>query len=102
MADRVLPGPVSTDTLINEAVCVHTSKIFDSCRDKDCVEDLRVYPTSFSQAYIDSALSIRPRSVKLLYVDVDVEEMTFNRGYYMVDATFTIKSPEKRIPARTR
>ncbi len=28
-----------------EAVCIHTRKIYDSCRDKDCVEDLRVYPT---------------------------------------------------------
>lgn len=91
MADRVLPGPVSANTCINEAVCVHTSKIFDSCRDKDCVEDLRVYPTNCSQAYLDCAISIRPRSVKLLYVDVDVEEMTFNRGYYAVDATFFYK-----------
>ena len=30
---------------ITEAVCVHTRKIYDSCRDKDCAEDLRVYPT---------------------------------------------------------
>ena len=31
-----------------EAVCIHTRKIYDSCRDKDCVEDLRVYPTASS------------------------------------------------------
>ena len=33
---------------ITEAVCVHTRKIYDSCRDKDCLEDLRLYPTASS------------------------------------------------------
>ena len=45
MADRVVPGPVNDDDCIKEAVCVNTRKIMDSCRDKDCIEDLRVYPT---------------------------------------------------------
>ena len=45
MADRVVPGPVSNDDCIKEAVCIDTRKIMDSCRDKDCVEELRVYPT---------------------------------------------------------
>ena len=73
---------------ITEAVCVHTRKIYDSCRDKDCVEDLRVYPTASSQAYIESAFSVRPSSASLLYADVDVDEISFNRGYYTVDVTY--------------
>ena len=98
MADRVLPGPVDKNTCINEAVCIHTSKIFDSCKDKDCVEDLRVYPTRSSQTYIDSAFSIRPRSAELLYVDVNVEEITFNRGYYTVDVTYFYKVTGEAFP----
>ena len=70
MADRVVPGPVENSACIKEAVCIHTRKIFDSCRDKDCVEDLRVYPTVCSQVYIESAFSVRPRSAELLYVHV--------------------------------
>ena len=62
MADRVVPGPVDSSALIREAVCIHTKKIYSSCRDKDCVEDLRVFPTVTSQPYIDSAFSIRPRA----------------------------------------
>ncbi len=88
MADRVLPGPVESTACIREAVCVHTRKIFDSCKDKDCVEDLRVYPTMGSQCYIDSAFSIRPRCAELLHVDVNVEAITFNKGYYTVDVTY--------------
>ncbi len=34
MPDRVLPGPVQENSCIREAVCVHTRKIYDSCRDK--------------------------------------------------------------------
>ncbi len=98
MADRVLPGPVDESACINEAVCIHTKKIFDSCRDKDCIEDLRVFPTISSQAYIDSAFNIRPKSAELLYVDVKVEEITFNRGYYTVDVTHFYKVNGEVLP----
>ena len=73
---------------ITEAVCVHTRKIYDSCRDKDCAEDLRVYPTARSQAYIESAFSVRPGAATLLYADVNVDSIGFNRGYYTVDVTY--------------
>ena len=59
MADRVTNGPVESPASIREAVCVNTRKIYDSCRDKDCVDDLRVYPTESSQSAIDNALNIR-------------------------------------------
>ena len=104
MADRVVPGPVENSASIREAVCVNTRKIFDSCRDKDCVDDLRVYPTVSSQSYIENALSIRPKRAELLYVDVSVEPVGFNRGYFTVDCTYFYRvtarpSPEAR-PAR--
>ena len=44
MPEKVMPGPVEGTGGIREAVCVHTRKIYDSCRDKDCMEDLRFYP----------------------------------------------------------
>ena len=44
MPENVMPGPVCDLGNVREAVCIHTRKIFDSCRDKDCVEDLRFYP----------------------------------------------------------
>jgi len=91
MADRVMPGPLEASTRIKEAVSVNVRKIFDGCRDKDCVEDLRLYPTASSQAYIDAACSVRPRSAELIGVDINVDEITFNRGYYTVDCKFFYK-----------
>jgi hypothetical protein len=36
MADKVVPGPVEGSAAVREAVCIHTRKIFDSCREKPC------------------------------------------------------------------
>ncbi len=91
MAQKVTPGPISEETSVREAVCVHTSKIYDSCRDKDCVEDLKVYPTTESQEVIDNAVSIRARGAELLYVGINVEEVTFNRGCYTIDIRYYYK-----------
>ena len=35
MSERVLPGPIEDLRGVREAVCIHTRKIYDSCRDKD-------------------------------------------------------------------
>lgn len=98
MADKVVPGPVEGSAAVREAVCIHTRKIFDSCRDKDCVEDLRVYPTACSQAKLDCALSVRPRSAELLCADVHVKEITFNKGYYTVDVTYFYRVRGETFP----
>ena len=99
MPDRVVPGSAHGTAEITEAVSVNTRKIFDSCRDKDCIDDLRVYPTISSQTYIDSALSLRPRSAELLYVDVSVSPISFNRGYYTVDCTYFYRVTGETFPA---
>lgn len=98
MADRVTPGPVNEEAVIREAVSINTRKIFDSCRDKDCIDDLRVYPTATSQSYIENALSIRPRSAELLYCAVNVEPISFNRGYYTVDCTYFYRLTGETFP----
>lgn len=88
MPPSVIPDPVENDVSVREAVCVHTEKIYDSCKDRDCLEDLRVYPTIASRPIIESAVSVRARSAELIYAYPVVEPVTFNRGYYTVDIRF--------------
>lgn len=88
MPDKILPGPVEDPCGIREAVCIHTKKIFDSCRDKDCIENLRFYPKMQYVDVINRALSVKGGSAQLLHVYVDVEPVNFNRGYYTVDMRF--------------
>ncbi len=98
MAERNGTATAATQENIREAVCIHTSKVFDSCRDKDCIEDLRVYPAFGSQAIIDTAFSVRPKSAKLLFADVRVEDINFNRGCYTVDVTYFYKIIGEAFP----
>ena len=71
-----------------EAVCIDAGRVYDSCSDKDCLEDLQVYFTETEQAKIDRALSIKAKSVEVLNVFLEVEPIPFNRGFYSVDMTF--------------
>ena len=73
---------------LRQAMSIHTKKITDSCRDKDCIEDLRVYLTKGSQALLDTAASARVRCAELLYTYIDVEPVAFDRNHYCIDVTF--------------
>ena len=84
----------NTDTLrcnpsdLRQAMSIHTRKITDSCRDKDCIEDLRVYLTTGSQQILDSASNARVRSAELLCTYIDVEPVAFDGHHYCIDVTF--------------
>ena len=88
MPENTMPGPVCDLNSVRESVCIHTRKIFDSCRDKDCVEDLRFYPTAAAQEVLNSSQMLKGGTAELLYVYTDVEPVSFNRGFYSVDMRF--------------
>ena len=71
-----------------EAVCIDAGRVFDSCCDRDCFEDLRCYFTSEGQSVINSAINIRAKSAEVYQVYIDVEPVTFNRGYYSCSLNF--------------
>ena len=71
-----------------EAVCIDAGRVYDSCCDRDCLEDLRCYFAPDVQCLIDTASSVRVRSAEVAKVYVDVEPVSFNRGYYSCDLTF--------------
>lgn len=75
MAEKICcPGPLGTSGgntasggAFREAVCVHTSKVYDSCRSKECLRDIRVYLTRDAQDMLDSGgiVSVKPRTSAL-------------------------------------
>ncbi len=81
--------PIPKDsTRISENVCVDTTRIYDSCVSKDCLETIRVTFNDEAQALIDSAESIRTRDCDISATSIDVDEVPFNRGYYSVTVNF--------------
>ena len=71
-----------------QSVCIHTKKIYDSCRDKDCVEDLRFFPTAAGQEILNRAQTVKGGKAELLYTYIDVEPVAFNRGFYTIDMRY--------------
>ncbi len=103
MADMVLPGPVEgCEVCPCQKINIHTMKITDACKDRDCIEDIRVYPSVASQPLIDSAFSVRPCGAELIYADVNVDEISFNRGYYTVDVSYFYKVSGEVFPGGTK
>ena len=76
---------------LQQAMSIHTRKITDSCRDKDCIEDLRVYLTTGSQQLLDTCANAKVRSAELLYTYIDVEPVAFDGRHYCIDVTFYYK-----------
>jgi len=84
--NKVFPGPITgTPPAVKEAVCIDTGRVYDSCRDKECLEDLRVYLTCDSQCVLDHANCVKCRNAEVIWVDIDVEPVPFNKGFYTVD-----------------
>lgn len=83
---RECPG-----TDFKEAVCIHTDKIYDSCRDKDCLENIRVYLTNCGQEVVDKAINVKVTKAEVIWVFTDVEPVPFNRGFYSVDLQYYFK-----------
>ena len=73
---------------LRQAMAIHTRKVTDSCRDKDCIEDLPVYLTAGSQRILDSSAGTRVRCAELLSTYIDVEPVAFDRNHYCIDITF--------------
>ena len=62
MADKCQVESACTTMGWQDSVCIHTKKICDSCIDKDCIEDLRVYLPQESQMILDQATNAKAPS----------------------------------------
>lgn len=78
MHDKIVAGPIGDCNSaeardFREAVCIHTDKIYDQCRDKDCLTDLRVYLTPSGQELVNRSINVKIRKAEIIWVYSDVE-----------------------------
>ncbi len=71
-----------------EITCIHTRKVFDSCQSKDCLEELRFYPTESGETAIETAAAVRSGRAELLDVELNVSPVGLGRGFYEVSSRF--------------
>ncbi|MBQ8392670.1 MAG: hypothetical protein IJX51_02750 [Clostridia bacterium] len=74
-----------------ENICIDTYRILDSCRDKDCFENVKVYLTDFGEEIIERTSTIRATCSKIVSAYIDVSEVPFNRGFYQLDIKIYVK-----------
>lgn len=74
-----------------ETVCIDTLRVLDSCRDRDCYEDARVFLSDFGQEIIEHTASVRAKGARILWTYVGVDPIRFNQGFYQVTVRFYIK-----------
>lgn len=74
----------------NENICIEAMRVFDSCSDKDCLEDLEVvFTTPGAQEIIESASFIKCKCCQVVNAVFGIEPVPFNKGFYAVDITYT-------------
>ena len=78
----------STGCCRDKSTCIDVDKIYDSAKDKECIEDLRVYLDNEGQDIVDNATTIRCTSAEVLWANISVHDVAFNRGYYAVDIRY--------------
>ena len=74
-----------------ETVCIDTNRVLDSCRDKDCFEDVRVYLTCRGQEIIDRTTAVRVKGARVLWSYIDIDNVPFNRGFYQLTVKIYVK-----------
>ena len=62
MADNKFPcGPVDKACSRPEMVCIEANRILDSCRDRDCFEDVKVLLTDFGNDLLEHTTNVRAK-----------------------------------------
>lgn len=74
-----------------ETVCIDTYRILDSCKDKDCFEDTKLILTDYGQELIEKCSSVRAYSTELVWSDISVTPVKFNKGFYQVNIRYYTK-----------
>ena len=87
MSDEKIGASIDLSN-IKEAVCIDAYRVYDSCSDKDCLSDLKVYFCTEAQELIDCATNVRLKDVDVINVSIDLEPVPFHKGFYSVDMTY--------------
>ncbi len=76
---------------MREMVCIDTYRILDSCRDKDCFEDVRVFLTGYGQELIERGSPVRAKCARVVWSYIDIDPVPFNRGFYQLNIKIYVR-----------
>lgn len=74
-----------------ENICIDTYRVLDSCRDKDCFENVKVFLTDFGEEIIERTSVIRAKCAKIVCAYIDINDVPFNRGFYQLNIKMYVR-----------
>ena len=74
-----------------ETVCIETNRILDSCRDRDCFENARVFLTDLGKEIIEHTSTVRVKHACITDTNISLDPVQFNRGFYTINIRFYVK-----------
>jgi hypothetical protein len=91
--DQIVPGLISGEDIckLREAVCVHVEKVYDNCREKDCIEDAVIDFVDNVQDLISNAVKVKTKDAEVVAVLADLEDVPFKRGFFTVNVRYKIR-----------
>ncbi len=91
--DQVVPGLIGGEDIckLREAVCVHVEKVYDNCREKDCIEDAVVDFVDNVQDLINNAIKVKTKDAEVVAILADIEDVPFKRGFFTVNVRYKIR-----------
>lgn len=75
----------------NCAVVIDTYQVFDSCRDRDCFENTKVFLDELGQNIIEHTTNVRTKCAEICSSSISVEPVQLSRGFYRVSVRFYVK-----------
>ena len=89
---------------VKNAIAADVNRIYDSCADRDCLEDLEVVFPEAASLLLETACSVKARSADILTAYTSMDEVSYNRGCYAVECEYyfwvncDIYQPDSNVP----
>lgn len=77
-----------TDDYFKELIIVNSRRVYDSCATKDYLENLRCYFTESNQSIIEQSINIKPKSIEIINVNVDIDSAQFQNNLFLIKQNF--------------
>ncbi len=72
-------------------VILDAMQVFDSCRDRDCFEDVRVFLDEIGQSLIERTCQIRTRAAEICSSAISIEPVGLSRGFFRVTVRYYVR-----------
>ena len=76
---------------IKDNIAIEANRILDSCKDRDCYENVRVFLTDCGQQIIERTNTVRVKDACIASTFIGLDPVQFNRGFFTITIRFFVR-----------